>query len=202
MQPRTPIDSETETVAQYSAQKYQFLLDDLHSPQADGARLQRELLLHEQLASLPDSAQRARALAEVEARIRGMLHPTDFATYEALKESDLEQFELDDYAGGISNVAPLSAAERRSILRTKLACKLRFRQLVQDSGLLRADLSPAERQYAYEVASRALSGYLRDYLLEVRQYLANDEQYALLSNYETTKFTAELARLRSRAGES
>jgi hypothetical protein len=163
--------------------------------------LQRELLLREQLAGQPDSAERARALAEVEARIRGLLHPTDFATYDALKESDLEQFELDDYAGGISNVAPLSAAERRSILRTKLAYKSRFRQLVQDSGLLRADLSAAERRYALDVAARALNAYMRDYLLEVRQYLADDEQYALLSNYETTKFTAELARLRARAGE-
>jgi hypothetical protein len=197
-----PTDSETQTVAQYTAQKYQLLLDDLHSPPPDRAQLQRELLLREQLAGQPETTDREKALAEVEALIRGMLHPTDFATYDALKESDLEQFELDDYAGGISNVAPLSAAERKSILRTKLAYKVRFVQLVRDSGLLRAELSPAERHYAYDVASRALNDYLRDYLLEVRQYLANDEQYALLSNYETTKFSAELARLRSRAGES
>lgn len=200
--PRVPADSEEATLAQYTAQKYQYLFDDLHSPQVEQARLQRVLLLREQLAGRPDTAERAQALAEVEGRIRAMLHPADFATYDALKQSDLEQFELNDYAGGVGNVAPLSADERKSILRTKLAYKGRFQQLVQDSGLLRKDLSPAERDHAYGVTSRALQDYQASYLQEVRQYLANDEQYALLRNYETTKFSAELARLRSTASGS
>jgi hypothetical protein len=198
---RTAADSEEATVAQYTALKYQYLFDDMHSP-VEPVRLQRTLLQREQLAGQPDTAERAQALAEVEGRIRAMLHPTDFATYDALKESDLEQFELKDYADGISNVAPLNADERKSILRTKLAYKGRFQQLVQDSGLLRGDLSAAERDHAYGVTSRALHDYQASYLQEVRQYLANDEQYALLRNYETTKFSAELAKLRSRAGGS
>ncbi len=37
-----------------------------------------------------------------------MLDPADFANFDALKESDLEQFELNEYAGGVSNVAPLA----------------------------------------------------------------------------------------------
>ena len=123
--------------------------------------------------------------------------PADYATYETLKESDLELFKLNEYADGISNVAPLSAADRESILKTKLAYKERFRQLLLDSGLQRTDLSLAEREYAYSVTSRALEGYKPSYLQEVRQYLTNEEQFALLSNYETTEFKAELARLRS-----
>ena len=47
------------------------------------------------------------------------------------------------------------------------------------------------------MTSRAMEDYRRSYLQEVRQYLSNDEQYALLSNYETTEFNAELARLQS-----
>jgi len=193
------VDTEEATVAQYTAQKYRYLFDDMHSPQLDRAQLQRVLLLREQLAGRPDTADRDGALVEVDERLRAMLHPADFANYDALKESDLEQFELNDYAGGVSDVTPLTADERKSILRTKLAYKGRFQQLVRDSGLLRKDLSPAERDHAYRVTARALSDYMRDYLLEARQYLANEEQYALLSNYETTKFTAELARLRSPA---
>ena len=91
--------------------------------------------------------------------IRGLLRPADYATYETLKESDLELFKLNEYAAGISNVAPLSAADRESILKTKLAYKERFRQLLLDSGLQRSDLSPAEREYAYSVTSRALEDY-------------------------------------------
>ena len=200
--PRAVVDTEEATVAQYTAQKYRYLFDDMHSPQLDRVQLQRFLLLREQLTGRPDTADRDSALAEVDERLRAMLHPADYATYDALKESDLEQFELNDYAGGVSNVTPLNADERKSILRTKLAYKGRFQQLVRDSGLLRQDLSPAERDHAYRVTARALSDYMRDYLLEARQYLANDEQYALLSNYETTKFTAELAKLRSPAGGS
>ena len=94
-------------------------------------------------------------------------------------------------------VRTLSDADRDSILRTKLAYKTRFRQLVQDSGLMRDNLSATEREYAYAVTSRALEDYRRSYLQEVRQFLVDDEQYALLSNYENTEFTAELAKLRS-----
>ena len=42
------------------------------------------------------------------------------------------------------------------------------------------------------MTSRALEDFRRSYLEEVRQYLANDEQFALLSNYEATEFKAEL----------
>jgi hypothetical protein len=48
--------------------------------------------------------------------------------------------------------------------------------------------------------SRALREYQQSYLQEVRQYLYNDEQYGLLSNYESSEFDAEMARLRSIAG--
>lgn len=189
------VDSEESTIAQYASEKYQYLLDDLrYLEPAQVERLRRALLTRERLAGQPDSSA---AMARVDAEIRSLLRPDDFVTYETLKESDLELFKLNEYAAGISNVAPLSAADRESILRTKLAYKERFRQLLQDSGLQRTDLSPAEREYAYSVTSRALEGYRRNYLEEVRQYLTDDEQFALLHNYETTEFKAELARLQS-----
>ena len=205
------VDSEVATVAQYTSGKYRLLLDDLRGLRAeDTGQLRRDLLTRELLAGSIKAAREANdpakaaevqrqeaALAKVEGQIRGRLHPSDHATYEALKDADNELFQLDDYAGGISNVAPLSDADRDSILRTKLAYKTRFRQLVQDSGLMRDNLSAAEREYAYAVTSRALEDYKRSYLQEVRQFLVDDEQYALLSNYENTEFTAELARLRS-----
>jgi hypothetical protein len=188
-------DSEESTIAQYAAEKYRYLLDDLRYLQATQVqKLQRALLARERLTGQPNDAA---AMANIEAEIRGLLRPDDYATYEMLKESDLELFKLNEYAAGITNVAPLSAADRESILKTKLAYKERFRQLLLDSGLQRTDLSAAEREYAYSVTERALDGYRQSYLQEVRQYLTNEEQFALLSNYETTEFKAELARLRS-----
>jgi hypothetical protein len=207
------VDSEVATVAQYTSGKYRLLLEDLRGLRAeDVGQLRHDLLTRELLAGAIKSAREAddpakadevqrqeAALSKVEGAIRGRLHPSDHATYEALKDADNELFQLDDYAGGIRNVAPLSDADRDSILRTKLAYKTRFRQLVKDAGLMRANLSAAEREYAYAVTSRALEDYKRSYLQEVRQFLADDEQYALLSNYENTEFTAELAKLRSMA---
>jgi hypothetical protein len=204
-------DAEQSTVAGYIAQKYQLLFDELrHLDAGRLAELQRALLLRERLAAELGTAGQAMqsaageelsaqetALAKVEGQIRAMLHPADFASYEMLRESDLELFRLNEYAAGIDNVAPLSEADRKSILRTKLAYKQRFRRLLDDAGLERADLSAAEREYAYLVTSRALDDFRRGYLQEVRQYLSNEEQYALLSNYEATEFKAEMGRLRA-----
>jgi hypothetical protein len=192
------VDPEASTIAQYTSEKYQLLLDELHHLEPGQAeKLRQALFAREQLAGAPETAERNQALAKVEDQIRGMLNPADHATYQMLKESDLELYKLNEYAGGVTNVAPLSPDDRKSILRTKLAYKERYRQLLRDSGLQRNDLSAAEREYAYSVTSRAMEDYKRSYLQEVRQYLANDEQYALLSNYETTEFDAELVRLRS-----
>lgn len=189
------VDSEESTIAEYAAEKYQYLLDDLRYLEAvQVEQLRRSLLARERLAGQADDPA---AIARVEGDIRALLRPADYATYETLRESDLELFKLNEYAAGISNVAPLSPADRRSILKTKLAYKERFRQLLADPALQRTDLSAAEREYAYSVTSSALEGYRRSYLQEVRQYLTNDEQFALLSNYETTEFKAELARLRT-----
>lgn len=188
-------DPEESTIAEYTAEKYQYLLDDLrYLEAAQVEQLRRSLLDRERLAG---QASDPAAMARVEDGIRALLRPADYATYETLRESDLELYKLNEYAAGISNVAPLSAADRKSILKTKLAYKERFRQLLADSALQRTDLSVAEREYAYSVTSSALEGYRRSYLQEVRQYLTNEEQFALLSNYETTEFKAELARLRT-----
>lgn len=191
-------DPEESTIAQYTSEKYQLLLDDLHYLEASQAvALRKALLARERLAGEAGAAGRNEALVKVEEQIRGILNPADHATYQMLRESDLELYKLNEYAGGIANVAPLSAHDRKAILRTKLAYKERFRQLLRDSDLQRRDLSAAEREFAYSMTSRAMEDYKRSYLQEVRQYLANDEQYTLLSNYETTEFNAELARLQS-----
>ena len=59
--------------------------------------------------------------------------------------------------------------------------------------------SAAERQLAFSEVRRALEASRDNYLLEVRQYLYNDEQFALLRNYETTEFNDELEKLRRMA---
>jgi hypothetical protein len=138
-------------------------------------------------------------LAALDQKIGTLLRPGDLATFEVLKDSDIEQFQLDDYAGGVNAVAPVSDADRRSILYTKLVHRQRFRQVLADSRLMTGELNAAERQYAFSEVSRALEESRDAYLQEVRQYLYNDEQFTLLSNYENSEYAAELEKLRGMA---
>jgi len=135
-------------------------------------------------------------LAALDQKIGTLLRPGDLATFEVLKDSDIEQFQLDDYAGGVNTVAPLSDSDRKAILYTKLVHRQRFRQVLADSGLMRGGLNGSERQYAFAEVSRSLSESRDSNLQEVRQYLYNDEQFALLSNYENSEYAAELEKLR------
>jgi hypothetical protein len=154
-------------------------------------------------ASVKESIpQQISELAALDQKVGTLLRPGDLATYEVLKDSDVEQWQLDDYAGGVSNVAPLSDDDRRAILYTKLAHRQRFRQVLADSGLMGGGLNATERQYAFNEVSRALGESRDSYLKEVRQYLYNDEQFTLLSNYENTEYADELEKLRGIASGS
>jgi len=135
-------------------------------------------------------------LAVLDQKVVALLRPGDMATFDVLKDSDAEQFQLDDYAGGVNAIAPLSEADRKAILYTKLMHRQRFRQVLADSRLMSGELSAGERQLVFADVSRSLRESRESYLQEVRQYLYDDEQFTLLSNYENTEYAAELEKLR------
>jgi hypothetical protein len=135
-------------------------------------------------------------LAAMDQKIGALLRPADLAAFDILKDSDAEQFQLDDYAGGVAAVAPVSEADRKAILYTKLAHRQRFRQVLADSRLMSGELNASERQLALADVSRSLQESRDGYLREVRQYLHDDAQYTLLSNYENSEYAAELEKLR------
>jgi hypothetical protein len=193
----------------YVGAKYRFLFTESGLSKEESARLSATLLERERIAVAINTARQSsdlsaketipRLQAELESLDRkvGMqLRPGDLAAYEVLKDSDIEQFQLDDFAGGASAVAPLNDADKKAILYTKLAYRQRFRQVLADSRFMRDDLAASERKQALAEVSRALEASRDSYLQEVRQYLYNDEQFALLRNYETTEFNAELEKLR------
>jgi hypothetical protein len=201
--------AEEGSLGSYTDGKYQFLFDGPgQSPEA-AARLREALLAREKLAVDINTAKQSSdpaareampgklaQLAELDQKMGTLLRPGDLATFEVLKDSDIEQFQLDDYAGGVSAVAPLSDADRKAILYTKLVHRQRFRQVLTDTGLMRGDLSASERQMAFAEVSRSLRASRDSYLQEVRQYLYEDAQFILLSNYENTEYAAELEKLR------
>jgi hypothetical protein len=154
------------------------------------------LLEREHIASLIDPRRRAGepAVARIESELRALLSAADYSTFRLLQDSDEEQHHLQEYAGGISNATPLTAQQERDVLEVKLRHKQAFEAALVQSGLERDTLSVAEREYTHGVVAAALRAYRNDYLQEVRNLLG-EEQYILLSNYETTEFNRELERL-------
>jgi hypothetical protein len=173
--------------------KYRFLLEDLSLEDATLQRL--KLLLQARESAIRDSEGAAGiTLATIDNDVRSLLPAADFERYVAFADSDTEQRQLDDYLGGISNVAPLDERQERAVLEAKLRQKQRYRQTVRDLGLDRDTLAPADREYAHQVAARAMKQYRDDYLADVAPALSA-EQYQLLSDYERTEFMDRLARL-------
>ena len=197
---------------QYVSGKYQFLIETVgRSPRANdihAALLQRERLVVAINTAKQGNDTQARAaltelqedLAAMDRRIAQMLPATAINAFEVLKDTHIEQFQFDDYAQGIANVAPLGDAERKALLLSKLATRHRFREVLDQSGLMRGDLPPAQRQGALADVSRALSESRDSFLQEARQHLADEEQYSLLANYENPEFNEEMEKLRRIAG--
>lgn len=193
----------------YVGGKYRFLFTESGLSKDASAQLSAALLERERIAVAINTARQSSDLSEVETiprlqvelealdrKIGMLLRPGDLAAFEVLKDSDIEQFQLDDFAGGANAVAPLSDADRKAILYTKLAYRQRFRQVLAESRFMRDDLAASERKQALAEVSRALEASRDSYLQEVRQYLHNEEQFTLLRNYETTEFNGELEKLR------
>ena len=104
--------------------------------------------------------------------------------------------------GSCDHVAPLSEEQRRAILYSKLAYRHRFREVLEQSGLMRAGLPPARRVAALGDVARALRESRDGFLQEARQHLSDDQQYSLLAYYEHGEFSAEVAKLQGIADGS
>ena len=144
---------------------------------------------------------RRQQLADLDDRIRTSLPAADIAAFDMLKDSQMEQFQLDEFARGISNVAPISESEQRAILFSKLAYRLRFRAVLNESGLMNGDQAPEQRQAAVPVVLRALRESHASFLQEARQHLSDDERFTLLANYENSEHAAELEKLKRIASD-
>jgi hypothetical protein len=166
--------------------KYRYLLADAGSLEG---RLLKLLLERENVAGLSDAEVR-----RIENELRALLPAAHYATFRLLRDSDEEQHHLLEFSGGVSNVTPLTAQQQRTVLEIKLRHKQSYDVALRQSGFHRDTLSTAEREYAHGAVAEALRTYRNDYLQEVRQMLG-EEQYILLSSYESTEFDRELQRL-------
>ena len=139
----TAADSAGVPGSQVAARKYRYLLEDLG---ATGQVRMRVLeLLARREALLPDpgfgsepptplDAARTAELAALDAALRRELAPAAYAAYELFRDSDVEQYQLDEFAGGIREIAPLDRAQERAVLEAKLRQRRLYSQLVATRG--------------------------------------------------------------------
>jgi hypothetical protein len=194
-------------LSEFVAWKYRWLFEAVQ--ESERQVLRAALLRREQLAVAVNTAVQQRdpavkaevptlrsQLREADEHLRELVHPATFAEYVLLKDADAELYRLREYADGISNLAPLSPAQQRAVLFAKLMYKQQYQQLLADSGLETSDLPPSQRRYAFESVARELDAYRSNFLLQAQQALADEQQHALLQNYENTEFAEERAKLR------
>jgi hypothetical protein len=109
-------------------------------------------------------------------------------------DTERESRELEEFFGGVSNVAPVSPQQREALLQARLRHQKIFIEALRDSGALRDSLSDAERMYAHSAASRALADFRGNFMIDARAILS-EEQFALLTDFEATEYSRRLAQL-------
>jgi hypothetical protein len=198
-----------EGLQDHVAEKYRFLLDDVGDDDLR-ARLQGMLLARESIAVALNTLRQDRdtaramlaeldaALIRVDSEVIASLPPGLHRSFVLLRHSDMEQFQLDDYAAGTAAVAPLDEAARRAVLFAKLEHREPFRDALSSTGFLQTR-QPELRRAALAAVTAALEQSHAAFLASVQPHLRDDEQYALLENYEATELRGELRKLRELA---
>lgn len=174
--------------------KYRYLLEDAQLDPGSRRQLVRLLIARERLVRDPDAASRRDQLADIERRLDALLAASDRAHYRSLRDSEAEQHRLDDYGGGIEQLAPLDDEQVKKLLAAKLRYKAIFERELADAGLDRPVLSADERARAYTIVNAALDRYRDAFLRDAAQIL-DDQQIVLLTSYEITEMERERQRL-------
>jgi hypothetical protein len=173
--------------------KYRYLYSELPDLR-DAAKemLQQLLLERDQLreSDAPDPQE----LGAIEAQIGELLGAGGYQQYQILKDSDIEQHHLEEFANGIRDYAPITPEQDKALLFAKLRHKQIYEMALRDSSFYQERLTPEEREYAQSVINRALETYKNNYLMEATQFLS-ESQLSLLKKYEATEFNWELERL-------
>jgi hypothetical protein len=116
------------------------------------------------------------------------------ATGESSDESEAAPDWLDDYAGGIENVAPLDDDQRQQLRTAKVQHQAIFERELGEAQLDRPVLTADERARAYAVVNQAVDRY-RDAFFQDAAEILDVEQNLLLTSYETTELERERQRL-------
>lgn len=172
--------------------KYHYMYEQMDYPEPVKEMLRQLLLEREQLAAT--GVMSSEQTGAIDAQIGELLGSEGYQDYQILRESDAEQHHLREFAASLSESAPLSEEQERSLLFAKLRHKQNFQRALHDTGFYQQNLGEEGRAYARNGIIKALDEYKYNYLNEARSLL-NSEQFTKLRNYESTEFNWEQQRL-------
>ncbi len=128
------------------------------------------------------------SLAEIDQQIAQLLStPEDRTTYELLKDSAYEQYQMNNFFDQVQADAPIPAEKRNALLISKLEQKQKFTQYLETTGQTIANAPEGERPFLIEKAQEALQDYKDNYLATARATLS-EAQFEALRDYEQRHF--------------
>lgn len=128
------------------------------------------------------------SLAEIDRQIAQLLvSPEDRKTYDLLKDSAYEQYQMNNFFDQVQADSPIPAEKRNALLLSKLEQKQEFARYLETTGQTIANASPEEKPYLIEKAHEALHDYKDNYLATARENL-NEAQYDSLREHEQKHF--------------
>lgn len=128
------------------------------------------------------------SLAEIDRQIAQLLSsPEDRKTYELLKDSAYEQYQMNNFFDQVQAGTPIPAEKREVLLLSKLEQKQEFSRYLEAAGQSITKASAEEKPFLIEKAHEALHDYKDNYLATARANL-NQEQYDALREDEQKHF--------------
>lgn len=176
--------------------KYAGLLERLRLGGAKEAQLlallaQRERVLnattHSYFTDALDSElsiqERDAQLASLDDQIEAVLPPENQDTYELLKDSEFEQYQLQEFDNNLPADQFLTEQQAQELLLTKLNHKQEFSRAVQSAS----QMIKQGNRAGFDLLDQAIQNYKVNYLAEVQDELS-EFQFTKLREYEDKNF--------------
>ncbi len=195
------VSIQQENLKRTLEKKYALLMSKLALAGYARSELQELLLQREQIlgassigyySSQADTEEAIRkqqeSLAEIDRKIAQLLNsPEDRKTYELLKDSAYEQYQMNNFFDQLQAESPIPSENREALLLSKLEQKQEFNRYLETTGQTIANATAAEKPFLIEKAHEALHDYKDNYLNTARATLT-EAQYDALREHEQKHF--------------
>jgi hypothetical protein len=205
---RETLGESNESIKEIVAKKYHFLLKHLNLDSDILKQLKALLEKREEIALkikdgkafFPDSGVTQEAiwvmekqLADIDIQIELLLESENQERYTLLKDSDIEQKQLNQYSLGVNGLFPLDDEQQETVLFVRLRHKSIFDEAIKTLDIeTDYPLTMEQKHSLIKEVKMAAMRYKHGFLMEAHTVLDHDsfpmDQYTLLENHTNTEF--------------